>query len=315
MGSRLRRRVPKSGVKVSPVLDNLLGDLRAGRFRPRAIRRFCGQGLRHAIDLAWSLKSLRRSFYAASAFMFAVLAAIGAAMELLLPEGIGPGTWIVEAGLFAVTFFATLAQLGLVRAEESGEVYDRFVFPNVLTLLRLLVLPYVVAGLTASGPAEATAPLGFGLVAAAVVTDTLDGTLARVLGRASDFGRIYDPVVDFLFHSVVAIALYHAGDVSVLYLVVVLVRYLLPPVAGSFLYLFREPFEVKSTIMGKVSSLVLSVFVCACTASRVFPDFPLLGWAAESLEWGSIAACAFTTLFFLGRGITIMTGAKRRKGK
>jgi cardiolipin synthase len=287
------------------VLGGLLQDLRVGHFRPRAIRRFIRDGIRHGIGLAWSLRDLRRSFYAASIFMACVLGLVGAILHGALPDGVGLGTWVGVAILFVIVFFLTLFQLGLVRTEQSGELYDRFVFPNVLTLLRLMVVPYLSLAI-AQGREGIPAWSLLGLVMFSVLSDMMDGFLARTMKQTSDFGRIYDPVVDIIFHSSVAWALFRAGDVSLVFLVVVLVRYVLPPLAGSFLYLFREPFQVKSTIMGKLSSLVLSVFLCVVAAGRATGFAIITGPVSTGLEWLSIAICVATVVFFLGRGLKML---------
>jgi len=308
-------------MKVDPILYNLLKELRAGRFRPRAIRRFVTEGIGHAIDLAWSLDDLRHSFYLASAVMFVVLAAIGSLLAMVLPGGVGIGTWVAEGALFVLVFGLTLLQLGLVRAETSFVAYDRFALPNVLTLLRLLVIPYLarciaVAVETAGVEGEPTlsAYTALGLVLFAVISDVLDGTLSRRLGLTSDFGRIYDPIVDAAFHSAMAIALFTNGLAGEVYVMVVLVRYMLPPVAGSFLYLFREQFQVKSTVMGKLSSLILSVYLSFMMMIFAFAstDCRCYELLRDYGEPACVLICVATIAFFLGRGIKILKRTKKR---
>ena len=307
-------------MKVDPVLYHLLKELRAGRFRPRAIRRFVTDGIGHAMDLAWSLEGLRHSFFAASAVMMAVLIVLGVGLAVVLPGGVGLGTWVAQGLLFVFVFGMTLLQLGLVRAESSGEVYDRFVLPNVLTLLRLLVIPYLLASIAAASDASAGSPdgilasrLALGLVFFAVSTDVLDGTLSRRLGLTSDFGRIYDPTVDAAFHSCMAVSLFSNGLVGIWYLLVVLVRYLLPPLAVACLYLFREPFQVKSTVMGKLSSLILSTYLTFSMAVLAFDTkgstFDTV--VTEYLEPACVVICLATIAFFLGRGVRILRTTKR----
>jgi phosphatidylglycerophosphate synthase len=155
----------------------------------------------------------------------------------------------------------------------------------------------------------------FGLVLFASLTDVLDGWLSRRLQQTSEFGRIYDPVVDIVFHATMAVVLYAGGAVTPAYLEVVLLRYLLPPVAGALLFLLREPFRVKSTAMGKASSLVLSVFLCAVVFSRAY-ELVRPGWVQDVtrdwLEPLAILVCAATVLAFAVRGVKILRGAERR---
>lgn len=69
--------------------------------------------------------------------------------------------------------------------------------PNFLTISRMvLVAPFV--GLFYLPDAQAAALATFGIFILAAVTDFFDGWLARRLGVASQFGRIFDPIADKL---------------------------------------------------------------------------------------------------------------------
>jgi CDP-diacylglycerol--glycerol-3-phosphate 3-phosphatidyltransferase len=65
---------------------------------------------------------------------------------------------------------------------------------NVLTVLRLLVVPVFVAGMFLDGSAWRYASLMIFLLAS--LTDQLDGWLARRYGLVTDFGKIADPIAD-----------------------------------------------------------------------------------------------------------------------
>jgi CDP-diacylglycerol--glycerol-3-phosphate 3-phosphatidyltransferase len=97
--------------------------------------------------------------------------------------------------------------------------------PNVLTLLRLAVIP-VVLGLfyvdwTHGREAAAI------LFAVAAITDWFDGWLARQLGQTSKFGAFLDPVADKLLVAVSLVMLLHdahrSGDSGALLAVLVAV--------------------------------------------------------------------------------------------
>ena len=78
--------------------------------------------------------------------------------------------------------------------------------PNVLTYLRILAIPLVTALflIGAHNPHSAADPIAGLLFAAAAVTDSLDGYLARRLGQTTRLGSFLDPVADKL---IVAVAL------------------------------------------------------------------------------------------------------------
>lgn len=78
--------------------------------------------------------------------------------------------------------------------------------PNILTWLRILAIPLVVVlfFLGDSNPANLADPIAGLVFAAASITDSLDGYLARRLGQTTRLGAFLDPVADKL---IVAVAL------------------------------------------------------------------------------------------------------------
>ena len=74
--------------------------------------------------------------------------------------------------------------------------------PNLLTLLRICLMPFMVAAIL-----EAHYAVSFGLFVAAGLTDALDGTLARLLKQRSMLGQYLDPVADKLLLSTLFLVL------------------------------------------------------------------------------------------------------------
>ncbi len=66
--------------------------------------------------------------------------------------------------------------------------------PNALTIVRLLLVPGILWLTYSAGPAKLGAALA--LFAIALLTDWLDGHLARSRGLFTPFGTVMDPVVD-----------------------------------------------------------------------------------------------------------------------
>jgi CDP-diacylglycerol--glycerol-3-phosphate 3-phosphatidyltransferase len=83
---------------------------------------------------------------------------------------------------------------------------------NGLTVLRLLLVPFFVAFLTAGGTGWRVA--AFALFIIASVTDLLDGRLARQRGLITDFGKIADPVADKALTGSALITLSALGELS-----------------------------------------------------------------------------------------------------
>ena len=81
---------------------------------------------------------------------------------------------------------------------------------NVLTMVRMVLVPVFVVFLFAGGTAWRLAALGtFGV---ASLTDLLDGRLARSRGLVTDFGKIADPVADKALTGAALISLSALGE-------------------------------------------------------------------------------------------------------
>jgi CDP-diacylglycerol--glycerol-3-phosphate 3-phosphatidyltransferase/cardiolipin synthase len=75
--------------------------------------------------------------------------------------------------------------------------------PNILTMLRIVLVPFFVWFLIAEAPGQhsESGPWRWAAVAAfavAIYTDKLDGDIARSRGLVTDFGKIADPIADKL---------------------------------------------------------------------------------------------------------------------
>src|SRR3954466_5367794 len=68
--------------------------------------------------------------------------------------------------------------------------------PNVLTLIRILLVPVLVVVLLDATPGGSW--LAAGVFAVAALSDGLDGYLARSRGAITNFGKVMDPIADKL---------------------------------------------------------------------------------------------------------------------
>ncbi|GLW08521.1 CDP-diacylglycerol--glycerol-3-phosphate 3-phosphatidyltransferase [Microtetraspora sp. NBRC 13810] len=93
---------------------------------------------------------------------------------------------------------------------------------NVLTVVRLVLVPFFVAFLFLPGDGwRATALVVFVL---ASLTDLLDGELARRYGLVTDFGKIADPIADKALMGAALVSLSILGEVPWWVTLVILVR-------------------------------------------------------------------------------------------
>jgi CDP-diacylglycerol---glycerol-3-phosphate 3-phosphatidyltransferase len=94
--------------------------------------------------------------------------------------------------------------------------------PNLLTVVRILLVPVVVVALLAETPnADMFAAIVF---AVAAFTDGLDGYIARSRGSITTFGKLMDPLADKLLIIAPLISLVSLGRIAAWVAMVIIAR-------------------------------------------------------------------------------------------
>lgn len=168
-----------------------------------------------------------------------------------------------------------------VDAEETaGEVDTIWTIPNLVTLIRLLLLPvfvWVLFGL----PSRQAAAWMLGCLG---LTDWVDGYLARRLGQTSEFGKKFDPTVDRLWFVVGVVAIMINGAMPIWFGVAILAREVLVggAVAIATVFFGMERFDV--TWLGKTATFLLMFAV---------PGFLMAESSIGIADWFGVAAWCF----------------------
>ena len=123
--------------------------------------------------------------------------------------------------------------------------------PNLLTLLRICMAPFLVAAILGGHYA-----IGFWLFIAAGLTDALDGLLARWLQQRSMLGHYLDPVADKLLLSTLFLVLLHKGLMPMTVTVLVFGRDVGILLVAAILYAAVGRREFPPSIVGKANTLV-----------------------------------------------------------
>jgi CDP-diacylglycerol--glycerol-3-phosphate 3-phosphatidyltransferase len=109
--------------------------------------------------------------------------------------------------------------------EQQEQVVSNWNLPNALTTLRIVLVP--VYGWFLLGHDHDSVLwrcLAYAVFAVAMITDKIDGDIARSRGLVTDFGKIADPIADKLMTGMAFIALSITGDIWWWVTVVVLLR-------------------------------------------------------------------------------------------
>lgn len=95
--------------------------------------------------------------------------------------------------------------------------------PNLLTVLRILLVPVLVVALLSRG-GQTSDVLAAVVFAAASVTDALDGWLARTREQITTFGKLMDPVADKLLIIAALLSLVSLGRLAAWVAMVIVAR-------------------------------------------------------------------------------------------
>jgi len=239
------------------ILPEVARILRAGRMSPASFARAYRLSLQRGGEHVAALPELRRSFAAWAGLVAVVLTGCDVWLGLATDPIAGAVLWGAQA-VWAVGVLALArSQLGLVR-DPDGRPFRDFGVANALTVLRVVSLPTVFACLVLL-PAHRTigvfTAVTYGVAAG---SDLLDGLLARLLRHKTDFGRVWDPVVDIVFNPTAALALAVVAVVPWWLALAVVYRYWAALAGGVALYIFRGPYRVRPTLIGKLSGFLLA---------------------------------------------------------
>lgn len=151
--------------------------------------------------------------------------------------------------------------------------------PNLLTLIRILLLPAVVWCFRAGYSLGALA-----LYVAAMLTDVLDGVFARKFNQITVLGKLLDPVADKLSLLILLWMFVADGQISVWLLNFVLIKELILVIGGTVA--LQQGIVVQALPIGKATTLTFVFSMIARFLSwRVLAD----GLLAVSLMLSMIA--------------------------
>jgi cardiolipin synthase len=177
--------------------------------------------------------------------------------------------------------------------DATGEMVHSGVYSvaNLITILRLLLVPFFYAALISDSPRSYT--IAVFLYAIAASTDWIDGYIARRTHTVTQLGKIIDPLVDRLLLASGVVGLYLVGKLPLWIPIVLVLRdvYLL---YGSYV-LERAGTILPVTYIGKVTTAILMAGFTLLIASGIYP---VLETAGDWFVYAGMALSMVTALIY-----------------
>jgi cardiolipin synthase len=145
--------------------------------------------------------------------------------------------------------------------------------PNLLTLLRLFIIPFLVIEIL-----DGEYRVAFALFLLAGISDALDGLLARWLSQQTKLGLYLDPIADKLLLSTLFLVLTHVGLIPRYVTVLVFSRDLGILLIATLLFATNTLRDFRPSLFGKLNTLVQITALVMVLAERALPiaHLPLL---------------------------------------
>ncbi len=153
--------------------------------------------------------------------------------------------------------------------------------PNVLTLLRILLVPVLVVALTEEIDNGSTIAAIVFVVAS--LSDGLDGYIARSRQSVTTFGKVMDPIADKLLIAAALLSLVSLDRVDAWVAMVVVAREF--AVSGLRVAAGQQGVVIPASGLGKIKTIVQSAAVLALIAA---PDAGV--WWVQALVYLMVVA-------------------------
>jgi cardiolipin synthase len=159
--------------------------------------------------------------------------------------------------------------------------------PNLLTLMRLIFVPFVVVAIQQQNYKWALA-----IFIVAGITDLLDGLLARVLKQKTTLGQYLDPIADKLLLSTMYLMLSIAHVIRWPFTIMVFSRDIIILIVCTLLYATGTMRVFRPSLLGKANTAVQILSVPLALIYQINSS----DWARLGKRWSIWATVALTTV-------------------
>jgi cardiolipin synthase (CMP-forming) len=142
--------------------------------------------------------------------------------------------------------------------------------PNVITLVRILLVPIIVWAIASS-----QMEIAFAVFVVAGVSDAIDGFLAKRFNLTSELGALLDPLADKALLVSIYVALGIWGAIPRWIVILVVSRDIMIVAAVIVSWLFDRPVAMKPLMVSKLNTVAQVGFAALVLASLSFGFRPM----------------------------------------
>jgi len=154
------------------------------------------------------------------------------------------------------------------------ESQTRFTFSTALTLVRIILTPIIVGAMVCR-----RWDIAFWLFMIAIITDLLDGYIARIWQQQTVVGACLDPIADKVLlvacFATLAFVQTPLFTIPRWFVYTVLIKELVLVIGAALLLLSHEKFSIQPTLLGKVTAAMQMVFIVWLFACYFFCWVPV----------------------------------------
>lgn len=259
----------------------ILAKLRKEKFSLRAWLYFLGASWKKSRATATANPTLKYSWIYTTIFIG--LFALSLLVVNLYIEGSVATLRLIPGFLFFVCWQQSdlYWHLGLNRHARTGTLLPVISIATILTLLRGLGASYLLG--RCIGGINTPPRLLLLVFLCGIITDILDGQLARQTQTQTKYGQIADGEADFFLYVATTCILIQQNILPLWFGMFLLLRFVIPLFAATVSYFFfTHPVQFGSTLWGKAAGLALCFYFFLLLAPgqlmslTIFLDRPLL---------------------------------------
>ena len=180
--------------------------------------------------------------------------------------------------------------------------------PNKLTILRVIMIPFFVFFLLSGVGGSASKWIALVIFAAASITDTLDGYIARRDNLITDFGKFMDPLADKLLVCSALICFVELDKLPAWMVIIIIAREFI--ISGFRLVASDNGIVIAASWWGKSKTISQMIMIILLIA-----DIPALSVLNTVLIWVALILTVVSLIDYLVKNKNVLSMQKKHRIK